>query len=50
MSKESKLDYKQALIQEIQVWRPQLFTIVHLECMDVDGLKATLDKICEGRI
>lgn len=46
----SKLNYKQALIDEIMAWRPNLFTVVHLQCMDEIGLKATLDKICEGRL
>lgn len=46
----SKLDYKKALIDEIIRAKPNLFTIVHLECMDEIGLKATLDKICEGRL
>jgi len=48
--KDSKLNHKQALIEEIVRMKPTLFTVVHLECMDVNGLKATLDKICEGRI
>lgn len=48
--KGSKLNHKQALIEEIIRMKPNLFTVVHLECMDVDGLKATLDKICEGRM
>lgn len=48
--KENKLNHKQALIEEIVRMKPTLFTVVYLECMDVNGLKATLDKICEGRL
>lgn len=46
----NKLNYKQALIEEIIAWRPELFTVEHLELLDEINLKATLDKICEGRL
>ena len=45
-----KLSYKDALIEEIRAWRPNLYSLVELEKMSEDSLKKLLDDICVGRV
>ena len=46
----SKLDYKNALIDEINRMKPNLFSNNELKNMSEEKLKQKLDKICEGRL
>lgn len=46
----NKLDYRQALIEEIKRVKPKLYTDLELENMSHNELKKILDKICEGRL
>lgn len=46
----SKLNYKKALIDEINRIKPNLYSLNELEKMSEDSLKDVLDKLCEGRL